>query len=768
MQNADANGAAEAGALVTPVLLAALFFVSGISGLIYQSLWLRLLSLVFGVTVYAASTVLASFMAGLALGTLAAGRLTTRIQRPLAWFGVVELGIGVFALLTPWALDAAEQIWIALQSYIPAQLWALTVARFFCSLVILLVPTMLMGATLPLVVRSSLADRALAGPWVGVLYAANTAGAITGALVAGFVLIGGIGITRSFQLAAALNALVGISALALALTTRPTAPAPRPRVHRARAMTPVSRIGQLAFAFSGFAALALEVVWFRVLVIIVPATTYAFTTMLAAVLLGLAAGSAIAAPLLRRAWNWTAVFGAVQLAIGVLTVAAMGLYLDWYGAGSVRGSDHVASLFAIVPPALAMGFAFPVGIRAWVDAPGAPDQERAARVARLYAANVGGAIVGAAAGGFLLLPQAGSRLSLVILGAGFLLSGLLLIWHSTSGRRPSIVAITATALVAFTWLAIRLPTPFAAVQGRRVPADERPLFLEEGVQTTVGVYGGPMGRRVMYLDGLHQANDTEGMLQIHRQIGLLPAAIHPAPRKALVIGLGGGVTGGALALVDGLSVDIVELSDSVVRGAGWFRHVNGDVLNRAHVRLRVDDGRNHLLTTRERYDIVTADIIQPIHAGAGNLYSAEYYRLAKRVLAPGGLMLQWIGNRTESQYKLMVRAFLDVFPHATAWAGGTLMVGTTEPLRLDPGRFQAKLLHEQNRRAFELIALPSFEALLARYTAGPDELREFVGPGLILTDDRPLVEYHRSLPANEPEIDLSGLKGNPARWITGG
>jgi spermidine synthase len=748
------------------LLLAALFLVSGISSLIYQSLWLRLLSLVFGVTVYAASTVLASFMAGLALGTLAAGRLTTRIRRPLAWFGAVELGIGVLALLTPRGLDSAGQLWIALQAYLPDQLWALTVARFLCSLVILVVPTVLMGATLPLVVRSSLADRALAGPWVGVLYAANTAGAITGALLAGFVLIGGIGIAKSFQLAAVLNAVVGIGALALSLrdthrsTLRPTT-----RVHPA---TPVSAVAQLAFAFSGFAALALEIVWFRVLVIIVPATTYAFTTMLAAVLLGLAVGSALAAPLVRWEWNWAAVYGGVQLAIALLAVGAMGLYLDWYGAGSVRGSDHVASLFAIVPPALAMGCAFPIGIRAWVDTPGTPDLERAARVARLYAVNVGGAIAGAVVGGFLLLPGTGSRLSLVILGGGFLLSGLLLIWHGASARRPALIASMAVAIAAFTWLAVRLPTPFAAVQGRRVPRDERPLFLEEGVQTTVGVYGGATGRRVMYLDGLHQANDTEAMLQVHRQIGLLPAAIHPAPRKALVIGLGGGVTGGALGLVDGLSIDIVELSDSVVRGAGWFRHVNGDVLNRAHVRLRVDDGRNHLLTTRERYDIVTADIIQPIHAGAGNLYSAEYYRLAKRVLAPGGLMLQWIGNRPQSQYELMVRTFLDVFPHATAWAGGTLLVGTTEPLALDAEVFQAKLSHEGTRRALESIALPSFEALLARYTAGPDELRAFVGPGLILTDDRPLVEYHRSLPTNQPEIDLRGLKGNPARWITGG
>jgi spermidine synthase len=359
----------------------------------------------------------------------------------------------------------------------------------------------------------------------------------------------------------------------------------------------------------------------------------------------------------------------------------------------------------------------------------------------------------------------GSRLSVIILSTGFVVSGVLLIWHSTPRARTAVIASTFIAVAAFTWLAVRLPTPFAAVQGRRVPADERPLFLEEGVQTTVGVYGDPTGRRVMYLDGLHQANDTDAMVQVHRQIGLLPAAIHPAPRQALVIGLGGGVTGGALGLVEGLSLDIVELSDSVVRAAGWFAHVNGDVLNQPQVRLRVDDGRNHLFTTRERYDIVTADIIQPIHAGAGSLYSAEYYRLAKRVLAPDGLMLQWIGNRPESQYKLMVRTFLDVFPHATAWAGGTLLVGTTQPLKLDPEKFHAKLLHERTRRALESIALPSFEALLARYTTGPDELREFVGPGLILTDDRPLVEYHRSLPGNEPEIDLSGLKGEPAPWV---
>ncbi len=745
------------------LILVGLFFLSGISGLIYQSLWLRLLSLVFGVTVYAASTVLASFMAGLALGTLFAGRLATRTRRPLVWFGAIELGIGALALLTPWALELVAHVWIALHTRVPDNLWAVTAARFFCSLAVLVVPTMLMGATLPLVVRSSVAGRTLAGPAVGALYASNTTGAITGALVAGFVLIGGVGITRSFHIAAALNAFVGLAALALSAREAPIrAGHEGPATDSAPV---VSRIGQLAFAFSGFAALALEVVWFRVLVIVVPATTYAFTTMLAAVLIGLAAGSALAAPWLRRSRNWVSLYGGIQMATGLLTVGAMGWYLDGYGAGSVRGSDYIASLFVIVPPALAMGFAFPVGIRAWVDVPGAPHDQRAARVARLYAANVAGAILGAAVGGFLLLPGAGSLLSLIILGAGFVLSGLLLVWYGGSGRRPVRIATSLIAAGAFGWLAAGVPTPFAAVEGRRVPQGQRPLFIEEGVQTTVGVYRNSEGRHTLYLDGLHQANDSPSMVRVHREIGLLPAAIHPAPGKGLVIGLGGGVTGGALSTIDGLTLDIVELSESVIRGANWFRHVNDDVLKQPNVRLRVGDGRNHLLTTRERYDIVTADIIQPIHAGAGNLYSAEYYRLAKNVLAPGGVMLQWIGHRPESQYRLMVRTFLEVFPHATAWAGGTLLVGTAEPLTLDPVMFQAKLLQEGTRRALASVDLASFEALLRGYTAGPDELRAFVGPGPILTDDHPRVEYHRSLPANEPEIDTSRLRSDPARWV---
>jgi len=749
-------------------VLAALFFVSGISGLIYQSLWMRLLSLVFGVTIYAASAVLTSFMAGLALGAVIGGWLARRVRSPLRWFGGIELGIGAAALLTAPALNFLTHTWTGLQGLLTGHLWALTIARFVCSFAVLIVPTLLMGATLPLVVRSSLRDRELVGPRAGLLYTANTTGAITGALLAGFVLIGTVGIQRSFYVAAALNAIVGL--LALVLATRNSA---TPALSSPSSLPPIppptaratERVVLLAFALSGFAALALEVIWFRVLVLVVAATSYEFTTMLAAVLLGIAAGSALATPLLRRSWNWIRAFGTAQIATGFVTVAAMSLYFDGYAAGWFRGSDHVASLFVIVPAATAMGFAFPMGIRAATGLQHTGDGDAGARVARLYAANVGGGIAGAAVSGFLLLPAFGSRVSLIFLALLCVLSGLLLQRCAATKKRRTSLTPAVMTLMVFGALAARTPNPFVAVQGRRIPPDERPLFLEEGRQTTVGVYGRATGGRVLYLDGLHQANDSAETVHVHRQIGLLPAALHPAPTRALVIGLGGGVTSGALSQIDGLTLDVVELSDSVVRAAEWFSHVNHNVLFRPNVRLRVGDGRNYLLTTPERYDIITADIIQPIHAGAGNLYSVEYFRLAKRALAPGGVMLQWIGARPISHYKLIARTFLDAFPNATVWVRGTLLVGTVEPLRLDAEAFQRKSDQVATRHALTQVGLASFDALLSQYTAGPEQLRAFLGSGRILSDDLPLVEYHRSLPRHEPIVDTSALHGDPDRWV---
>jgi hypothetical protein len=221
----------------------------------------------------------------------------------------------------------------------------------------------------------------------------------------------------------------------------------------------------------------------------------------------------------------------------------------------------------------------------------------------------------------------------------------------------------------------------------------------------------------MYLDGLHQADDTP-VVGEHRVIGTLAMALHPNPHDALVIGLGGGVTASAVARFEGASVDIVELSPSVIRGSDWFRHVNGDVLRRPNVHLRIDDGRNHLLMTPKRYDVITADIIQPFNAGSGNLYSLEYFQLVANALRDEGVMVQWIGHRPVTQYRLIARTFLAAFPHATVWGGGEFLVGTRRPLQLPVAVYRERLKDGVFGRALGAAGIAGFDVTKKAFVDG--------------------------------------------------
>jgi spermidine synthase len=404
-----------------------------------------------------------------------------------------------------------------------------------------------------------------------------------------------------------------------------------------------------------------------------------------------------------------------------------------------------------------MGATFPYALAVWLNG---REQRVAARVGQLYAVNVSGAVIGAIAGGFLLLPLAGSRATLMGLSAIYVCCGCLV----TAIARPDALKRTAIGVSLFAASALSLPDVYSAVLSRRYGREEL-VFQSEGVQTTATVHRQASGTRVLYLDGLHQANDSAPMVRIHAEIGHLPMALHPNPRRALVIGLGGGVTAGAVASHGATRTDVVELAGSVVAASPFFSHVNGSVLQRPNVRLRIDDGRNHLSLTTERYDVITADIIQPFHAGAGNLYSLEYFRLARRVLRRGGLMLQWIGQREETHYRLIMRTFLEAFPDATLWVEANLLVGSLEPLRVSREAFERRLADPAVRAAFARVGLETFDALIAKYTAGPDEMRRFLGPGPVLTDDRPLVEYHRSIRQTGRVVDVRTLVGDVRRHV---
>jgi spermidine synthase len=746
-------------------LLNLLFFLSGFSALVYQVVWLRLLSLTFGVTVYAASAVLTSFMGGLALGSWLGGRLADRIRRPLAAFGVVELLIAASALAVPFQLDLAGALYAAIHARVTDGFFALTAARVICSGLVLLVPTTLMGASLPLLSRHVSETGGGAARRVGLLYAANTAGSIVGTVLAGFVLIGGIGVASTTRLAALMNVAAGLGALALSRIRRrdeldsPTNP---PGVERAPSTATVSfrerRAVLIVIALAGFAGLALEVVWFRLLLLIVPATSYAFSTMLAIVLLGIAAGAAIAAARIPRSPDPLRTLARMQIATAVLVPLSMAALAYTYSIGWKTSGTIQACVVAMLPATTLMGATFPYALAIWLRG---AETRLASRVGVLYAINVCGAVLGSAAGAFVLLPIAGGRRSLLILAALYAAAGCA-VAIARGGKSSTPTVATAGVLVVLT--AFVLPDLDATVLARRYGRGEQPVFHAEGVQTTVRVHRQAGGTRVLYLDGLHQANDSESMVRLHAEIGHLPMMLHPDPQRALVIGLGGGVTAGAVAMHPHTQVDVVELSSTVVAAATLFSHANGDVLTRPNVRLRVDDGRNYLALTDQRYDAVTADIIQPIHAGAGNLYSVEYFRLARSVLRPGGVMLQWIGHRESEHYRLIMRTFLEAFPDATLWSGGALMVGGLEPLRISRETYERRLANPDVRFALTRIGLDTFDALLNRFTASADEMRRFVGSGPILTDDRPALEFHRSVPGSPP-IDVGGLRGDVSRHV---
>jgi spermidine synthase len=753
--------------------LCLLFFCSGACALVYQVLWLRTLGWVFGVTVYAASAVWAMFMAGLALGSGAAGLVADRVRNPLRWFGATELLIGATALVTPAALARLQQLYVAAYpsiSHSPAGLVAVHLAMAFA---VLIVPTSLMGATLPLVVKASSFRSSSLGSQLGLLYASNAAGAIVGTIAAGLYLIPQRGIHGTFLTAAALNLFVGLGAIVMSVRSAGLSATPGDVRLKPDARGPSSpRIILVVFTISGAVSLALEVVWFRVLTLFLRPTVYGFAVMLAMILVGISAGSFLVTPLLNRRLRWLEVLAGLELAIGIAIVLSFRplVYLPSLSdtltplvapfMPEYLGYPITGALLAIFPVALLMGLAFPIGLHTWA-AGGRRDDHTAGRIGLFYSLNVAGAIAGSIVAGFLMLPRLGSGTSLVVLGSLSFAAGLALLAASGLSRpaRAASALLASAIFAASVWWS---PDPFVQFVAQRYPG-QAIVWQEEGVEATVVVHRNRSEELTLTINGNHQASTDESTAYVHRRIGHLPMAIHPGPRTALVIGLGGGATAGAVSIHDGVDVDVVELAGSVVRGARFLESINYGVLSRPNVHLRVDDGRNYLMLTPRRYDVITADVIHPIFAGSGNVYSVEYFRQMRRVLNPGGLVLQWVAG-TEAEYKTIARTFLSVFPGTTAWVAGGLLVGSVEPLRLRRSDFEWKLKQPGSRRGLHDLNVESFDALLAAFTAGPGELAAFVGPGDVLTDDRPLVEYFLSLPRDH-DVDLAPLKGDVHRFV---
>jgi spermidine synthase len=730
-------------------LVLLVFLLSGAAGLIYQVVWTRRLALMLGVTFPAISTVLAVFMAGLALGSWWLGRRADATRSPLRLYGLLELGVAASGAASPWLLDRLGDLYVhfAREGGMPEPL--LGPLRVLVAAAVMLVPTTLMGGTLPVLIRGVHRTPSRIGREAGLLYAVNTLGALLGTLAAAFVLVQSLGITGALYAAAALNLCAGAVALALARGERAAAaPAPDLAAAAPPADPATARAVVLAFGASGALALAYEVMWTRYLVYVVGENSvYAFALILAAFLSGIVLGSWIASRLADRLADLVGVLGAVIALVGataLATVLLTGIAWNLLPVGPQHGFLEASfrrllrCLLVLIVPTTLSGSTFAIVARLV-----ARDPARLGQAAgRAYALNTFGGILGAIAAGFVILPRLGLVRGLLLLAALNLAVGLALVLRRRpQGRDWGLAAVLGiSAVCGAATLAAQGNPVVRALEQDGIDV----LFFEDGPEATIAVARYPSGERFLVVDGDAQAS-TDPYDQVHlRLLGHLPALLHPDPRDALVVGFGAGLSTGSLAQHPGVHVDVAELNRAVIRGSEHFAAWNHDAARLPNVTILFRDGRNHLLTTARRYDVITSDPTDPDDAGITNLYSREYFELLRSRLREGGLVSQWLPTRFEPEaFQLVVRTFQAVFPDASLWRTGysAVIVGSKGAPRVGRAELARRLEDPQVRAGLAQIGIESPDDLLALYLGGPDGVRAFAGEGPYNTDDRPRVEY---------------------------
>lgn len=682
--------------------LAVAFVVSGTAALMLEVVWNRQLHLVFGGSAVATSAVLAAYMGGLALGSLLlAPWVRARFHPALAYAGM-ELLIAAYALVVPTLMDAVGPLQDALHAGGGMSLQGAAV-RFALTGGVLLVPTVLMGATLP-----CLADLARQGDEgasrVGLLYAANTLGAVLGTLLATFVAFPTLGLWGTNRAAAALDVVA--AAVALGLWFRLGRPGP---VTREAVSTPASRASSMvwplwAYGVSGAVAMALEVCWARGLSMVLGSSIHAFSLMLAAFLLGLTVGA-------RAATSAWAVRLNARVALGVALAFSAGAgfvgtwlldelpWVMWWTARArdlshlhIWGATFACAVLVMLPAALGFGAVLPLALRA------AGQDETGSSlgdlVGRAYAINTTGAIVGSLAAGFLLIPWLGLDRAAHLLCA--LLAGVGALVLLRAAPRAALGVVVGMALTAG-WDGFDVSQwsagAFRVYLSRSVWKDGLPhgdvIFRRDGLSTTVTVEESD-GRVSLKVNGKTDAS-SEGDMPTQVLSGLLPAMLHPDPKRAVIIGFGSGVTSDALLSYPGLeSQEMVELEPAVVEAGAFFFMVNHRPWEDPRYVGVFDDGRHHLTREGAPYDLIISEPSNPWITGASNLFTQEFWMLARRRLAPGGVFLQWVQlyEMSEDRIRSLMGTFRSVFPHVMVFgahpeSNDTFMVGSDSPLVLD-------------------------------------------------------------------------------------
>lgn len=753
---------------------ALLLISSGIAALIFQVIWIKQLTLIVGVDVFAVTTGVSAFFAGLALGGLFLGRLADRMPRPLRLYAALEAGVAVTGALTTLALAHTARLFATLESRSSLLAWAVV-------FVLVGVAPFLMGGTLPAIVRSLALREDRIGTGGGRMYAANTFGAVIGALISSFILLPALGIQGTALAAAGIGFLAAVSGLFLdhfSLYRCTVVQQSKPAMQAESATVAI-----LFYAVSGGLALGYEVVWSQSAVQLMSTRSFAFSVMLATYLSGLALGAALFARWADRVRNPWGVFGRLIVAAGlfaILEIACLGRWLpglQTWGAqmvsllipgrlASMCTRFAVAAIYIVFVPTLLLGAAFPAALRLIVDT-GHIGRD----VGRVVALNTIGGIAGTVVTGFFLVPQLGLVKTLAILAVAAALLGLLAALHAPAVLRSHRWDVIAIALAA---VGAALFTPSDRLAS--LLSDTRSgkmVFYKEGRGGTVAVLEQAAGSKRfkrLYIQGVSNSGDTLPSMRYMRLQALLPLIIHDGePKSALVIGLGTGITSGALLRYPGLERRVVaELLPEVLQAAAVF-HGNFGAATDPRLDIRLCDGRRELLRNEETYDLITLEPPPPSAAGVVNLYSSDFYQLARTRLRSRGILAQWLPlpAQNDEDTRSLVRSFLNAYPDASLWTTELhemLLIGSLTPLDLDVAHIVERFNQPEVASALAEIGIASPEALLATWITDRTGLEIYAGDARPVTDDKPRIEYagwvrHDELQRVLPE--LIGLRTDP-------
>lgn len=750
------------------LLFQCLLFGSGFSALVYQAIWVKQLSLVVGVDVYAISTGVSAFFAGLALGGAIFGRLADSLRNPLRLYAVLEFLIAVIGIGATLALAKAPAIFVALQSQVGVLAWLLP-------FLLVMFPAILMGGTLPPLISSVRPGNSQIGRTAGQLYTANTAGAIIGVLLTALALVPLFGVKGAAFFAGALNVLLGIWAFVLS-RAKPqvrTSEAPRERL-KFFALSSKARLALVLYALAGGVALGYEVLWTQIIVQFLSTRAVAFSVVLAVYLSGLVIGSFLYSRFADRVRaRWTT-FGLLVLGAGFVAMATFSLLGPWLlHAQEVTGlwvfdvtGNRMAQMLSrfivaagviIFPSTLLLGAAFPAAARLVVDE-AKPGQD----IGLMLALNTACGIVGTLGTGFILVPWLGLSGSLAVLAVLAGLVGAVALYQDRQRFTPA-PAFGLLALVVA--LAVWLPRDLLT----RLLTDSRGgevVFYEEAPGGTVAVLEQDSKQgsfRRLYIQGVSNTGDAMPSLRYMRLQALLPLLVHPGePKSALVIGLGTGITAGSTLVYPELDRRLcIELMKPVADAVTLFKGNLGAGKD-PRLDIQVGDGRHELMRSKELFDLITLEPPPPAAAGVVNLYSSDFYELAKVRLSEGGILAQWlpIATQTEADTRSLIRSMLDVFPHVSLWtteANEMMLLGSEKPLALDIGQIEQRMQRGDVASTLQEVGIGSVTDLLATYITDRKGLESYVKNAQPVTDNRPLIEYGRWTHAEQITYTLPSL-----------